>query len=64
VLDEAGLNGRGNDRLFGGDGDDRVYTAGATKDTLDCGKGKDYALLDPFDKQRRCDVVQRVRARS
>jgi hypothetical protein len=61
------LSGRGNDRLFGSTGDDRIRTAGGTaggtKDTVDCGPGLDFALLDTRDKQRRCDAVRRVEAR-
>ena len=63
LLDEMRLSGRGNDRLFGGAGNDRIRTAGATKDTVDCGPGRDFALLDTRDKQRRCDSIRRVTPR-
>jgi 6-phosphogluconolactonase (cycloisomerase 2 family) len=60
VLDEFSLGGRGKDRLFGAAGNDRVRTAGGTMDTVDCGPGRDFALLDAHDKQRRCDSTRRV----
>ena len=60
MLDEMHLSGRGNDDLLGGTGEDRIRTAGDTKDVVDCGPGHDFALLDRKDKQRRCDSVRRV----
>ena len=45
-------------------GKDRIRTAGATKDTIDCGAGSDFALIDSFDKHRRCDRAKRVEARA
>jgi Ca2+-binding RTX toxin-like protein len=60
LLDEMRLSGRGNDRLFGAPGNDHIRTAGATKDTVDCGPGRDFALLDTRDKQQRCDSIRRV----
>ena len=64
LLDEYKLGGFDNDDLLGGTGNDRVRTAGGTKDTVDCGPGRDFALLDTRDKQQRCDDVRRVKPRS
>ena len=60
LLDEMRLSGRGNDHLLGDTGNDHIRTAGDTKDTVDCGPGRDFALLDTRDKHRRCDSMRRV----
>jgi Ca2+-binding RTX toxin-like protein len=57
VLDEMKLSGRGKDRLFGGTGNDRIRTAGSTKDQVDCGSGRDFVLVDRFDKHVHCESV-------
>ncbi len=41
-------------------GNDRVHAQGVTKDLVDCGRGRDFALLDARDRQRRCDNIRRV----
>ncbi|MBA3747103.1 MAG: hypothetical protein H0W96_06365, partial [Solirubrobacterales bacterium] len=61
TLDEQKLGGKGSDRLLGGAGMDRIRTAGATQDTIDCGAGRDSALIDTLDQQNRCEAIRRVR---
>ena len=52
--------GPGDDVVLGGTGNDRVRSAGGTKDNVDCGPGRDSASLDALDRQRRCERVTRV----
>ncbi len=59
LLDDQKLGGAGKDRLVGGTGADRVRAADATNDSVDCGTGRDTALLDRADRQRLCDGVRR-----
>ncbi len=59
-LDEMRLGGRGVDRLNGSGGTDRIRSADNTRDIVDCGPGRDSALLDRVDRQRRCDSIRRV----
>lgn len=58
-LDEKALGGGGRDRLLGGGGRDKISTADGTKDRADCGPGRDTAVLDRTDTQRRCDSIRR-----
>lgn len=61
--------GRGNDVLIGGPGEDRLR-AGAGSDTaianddeadvVDCGPGRDRAVVDESDTTKNCEVVQTV----
>jgi hypothetical protein len=65
------LGGHGHDRLTGGPGNDRIRTAGHprrgrrgrtagdSRDIVDCGRGRDFAHLDIFDRHRRCELVLR-----
>jgi len=59
LLDDQKLGGAGKDRLVGGTGADRVRAADASNDSVDCGSGRDTALLDRRDRQRLCDGVRR-----
>jgi Ca2+-binding RTX toxin-like protein len=61
------VGGAGNDRLKGGDkrdkiaggkGKDRINAKRGRKDKVDCGKGKDVAVVDKRDKVRRCEKVR------
>ena len=49
--------GSGADRLRGGPGSDTIYAADGERDVVDCGAGRDRAVLDPFDKVANCEVV-------
>jgi Ca2+-binding RTX toxin-like protein len=60
--------GRGNDRLSGGGGKDLlvggpgrdlVKARDGLRDRVDCGPGRDRALVDTFDRVRRCERVKR-----
>lgn len=59
LIDDQRLGGAGKDRLVGGTGADRVRAADASNDSVDCGTGRDTALLDRTDRQRLCDGVRR-----
>lgn len=59
LLDEQKLGGAGADRLFGGLGNDRVRTSDGTRDQVDCGPGRDSAVLDSRDRQWRCERRRR-----
>lgn len=50
-------SGKGQDRLSGGPGRDRIVTAGRQRDGVDCGKGRDVAIVDVLDRVRRCEQV-------
>ena len=49
--------GAGADRLFGGTGSDTIYAADGERDIVDCGAGRDRAVVDSFDKVVNCEVV-------
>jgi hypothetical protein len=49
------------DKLYGGPGNDTILTADGTKDTVDCGSGRDIVTADKADKVgRTCEVVHRA----
>ena len=42
-----------------GKGDDKIMARNGTKETLiDCGTGKDVAIVDKVDKVKGCEVVK------
>jgi hypothetical protein len=49
--------GSGADRLRGGPGSDTIYAADGERDVVDCGAGRDRAVVDPFDTVVNCEVV-------
>ena len=54
------LNGGGGaDRLFGGPGNDVIVAADRTRDSVNCGAGRDRVVADRGDRLRRCEVVTR-----
>lgn len=53
--------GRGRDRIFADIGNDRVEARDGFADTIDCGLGRDVAIVDQFDTVRRCEIVNRRR---
>jgi beta-lactamase regulating signal transducer with metallopeptidase domain len=59
--DDTILGGDGHDTIRGGSGDDVIRTwADGTADTIDCGPGRDRAVIDATDSTTRCeDVVLR-----
>ena len=59
--DDALTGGPGLDRLFGGPGRDLIRARNGGRDRVDCGPGRDTAILDPRDVAFRCEVVRRPR---
>jgi len=51
--------GSGRDVLRGGVGRDRLGARGNARDVVDCGRGRDVAVVDAADRVRRCERVKR-----
>jgi Ca2+-binding RTX toxin-like protein len=50
--------GAGEDHLYGGPGSDTIYAADGERDIIDCGPGRDRAVVDlGVDKTVNCEVV-------
>jgi len=49
--------GSGADHLYGGPGSDTIYAADGERDVVDCGPGKDRAVVDAVDATVNCEVV-------
>jgi hypothetical protein len=47
------------DRLSGGAGNDRVTAVDGKRDAVDCGPGRDTAVVDSHDRVRGCEHVLR-----
>jgi hypothetical protein len=54
--------GSGADRLVGGSGSDTIKAADDERDVVDCGRGRDRAVVDSFDKTTDCEVVETASA--
>jgi hypothetical protein len=61
--------GRGNDRLFGGPGldrllggpgDDTIYSVDSQRDSVNCARGRDNAVVDRRDRVAGCERVRRL----
>jgi Ca2+-binding RTX toxin-like protein len=52
--------GSGADSFLGGPGSDTISAADGERDTIDCGDGNDWAIVDPFDIVKNCEVVDRA----
>jgi len=50
--------GSGADKIFGGAGSDTIYAADGERDIIDCGPGRDRAVVDSVDVVKNCEVVQ------
>lgn len=51
--------GAGADTLLGGAGSDTIYAADGERDVVDCGDGRDRAVVDSVDKvAKSCEMVQ------
>jgi hypothetical protein len=50
--------GSGADRILGGAGSDTIYAADGERDVIDCGDGRDRAIVDSVDIVKHCEVVQ------
>jgi hypothetical protein len=51
--------GPGADRLFGGPGNDTLRARDGRRDFVDCGPGRDSAIVDRLDRVSGCEVVKR-----
>ncbi len=51
--------GPGGDRLAGGGGADRIDARDGTRDRINCGPGRDKAIVDPLDAVKGCEKVSR-----
>jgi hypothetical protein len=52
----------GGSTVEAGPGSDTVYAANGVRDTIDCGSGRDRAIVDAFDVVKNCEVVDRPAA--
>ena len=52
--------GPGADRLLGGLGTDTIRARDGLRDIVDCGPGRDVAVVDRRDSVRNCEVVRRA----
>ena len=52
--------GAGLDQLFGGGDEDKLLARDGNKDRVNCGAGKDLAVVDKKDRvSRNCETVRR-----
>ncbi|MFL5928581.1 MAG: calcium-binding protein [Gaiellaceae bacterium] len=51
--------GAGADRLFGGPGNDTLRARDGRRDLVDCGPGRDTAVVDRIDRVSGCELVRR-----
>jgi hypothetical protein len=51
--------GGGKDRVSGGGGKDRITSADGTKETVNCGAGRDFVRADRADRVRGCERIRR-----
>jgi Ca2+-binding RTX toxin-like protein len=51
--------GAGRNRLLGGSGNDRLRAVNGRRDRVNCGRGRDRARVDSFDRVRGCERVRR-----
>jgi len=49
------VGGPGADKMFGGTGNDRLEARDGTKDLVDCGPGRDTAIVDNIDAITSCE---------
>jgi hypothetical protein len=58
-LRDSFTGGGGPDRIRTRGGKDKVRVIGGAADRVDCGKGKDVAIVDPTDRIKSCEKVRR-----
>lgn len=56
--DDSLKAGKAVDRLGGGKGKDRLRSRDGSRDVVDCGKGRDVAIVDGRDRVRGCERVK------
>jgi Tol biopolymer transport system component len=49
--------GPGEDKIYGGPGSDTIYADDGERDFIDCGPGRDRAVVDSVDVVKNCEVV-------
>jgi Ca2+-binding RTX toxin-like protein len=54
------IGGAGKDQLLGGAGNDRLEARDHARDVVNCGPGKDTAVVDRVDVVRGCELVKRA----
>jgi Ca2+-binding RTX toxin-like protein len=54
--------GAGRDHVSAGAGKDRIFSVDGQGDVIDCGPGRDEAIVDGLDGARRCETVIRAQA--
>jgi len=52
--------GTGRDHVSASAGKDRIFSVDRQRDVIDCGPGRDEAIVDAVDRVRRCEIVVRV----
>jgi hypothetical protein len=45
--------------LAGGSGNDHISARDSVRDRVDCGSGRDTAVVNRSDRVRRCETVRR-----
>jgi hypothetical protein len=59
------VGGAGSDHIYGGPGNDRLEARDGTRDFLNCGSGRDTAVVDSIDViNRNCEIVIRPSAKT
>ena len=53
------VGGPGKDTVSGGVGSDTVAAVDGARDVIDCGAGKDTAIVDAVDVVKGCETVKR-----
>jgi hypothetical protein len=53
-------SGGGRDSIFGGRGNDLIRAASGGRDLVDCGRGRDRAVVGRSDRVRHCEMVRTV----
>lgn len=53
--------GPGRDRIKGGTGNDRIRSRDGRRDRVNCGSGRDSAVVDRGDRVAHCELVSRPR---
>ena len=59
----AGGRDGGFDRYDAGPGNDTIQAANGSRETIECGRGRDQVRADPRDRLRGCEQVTRVKPR-
>jgi CSLREA domain-containing protein len=55
--------GAGKNVYHGGRGNDRISARNGKRELVDCGPGRDFAVVDRFDRVRHCETVRHSQSR-